>query len=347
MKSFIRKRLVGVALILALTCFLGVTSAQAGLVAKVKHFVFFIDQSGSMYMHHDTLHEVKMVMAKRLIKGISQLIPDWDYTGALYLYAPFEEIQAPETYDQDKFARSFSKIKDEQEIFGRMTPLGAGLRALDHALANQSGETAVIMISDGEANQERENPFTELMRFRIDHLDCRFYVISFAEGKKDRAFLENFAKAANGTLIEASDLLDKDYAIQEFVNDVFLEEIPDKPPAPRVISVPGLRAVSFGRGGSEVSAEVKSVLDEDIAILRSYGDDPIVLEGHTDSKGSDERNQVLSERRAFSVRDYLTGRGISKDRIKTIGYGMLKPVATNDTEAGRALNRRVEIKVVK
>jgi outer membrane protein OmpA-like peptidoglycan-associated protein len=69
------------------------------------------------------------------------------------------------------------------------------------------------------------------------------------------------------------------------------------------------------------------------------------VEGHTYSKGSDEYNMDLSNRRAAAVRDLLVQRGVAQNRMEVIGYGKSMPVATNDTEAGRQMNRRVEIKI--
>jgi outer membrane protein OmpA-like peptidoglycan-associated protein len=69
----------------------------------------------------------------------------------------------------------------------------------------------------------------------------------------------------------------------------------------------------------------------------------VAIEGFTDSTGSEERNQVLSEQRANAVREALLEMGISPGRITTRGYGKSLPVASNATEAGRQLNRRVEI----
>ena len=67
------------------------------------------------------------------------------------------------------------------------------------------------------------------------------------------------------------------------------------------------------------------------------------IEGHTDSTGSDDYNQALSQRRADAVAMALEGRGISADRIQAVGRGKSAPVAGNDTAAGRQQNRRVEI----
>lgn len=77
--------------------------------------------------------------------------------------------------------------------------------------------------------------------------------------------------------------------------------------------------------------------------LKQYPKHTVLVEGYTDSVGSNELNQELSEQRANAIRAALVARGISSDRISTRGYGEAFPVASNDTEANRQLNRRVEI----
>jgi outer membrane protein OmpA-like peptidoglycan-associated protein len=88
------------------------------------------------------------------------------------------------------------------------------------------------------------------------------------------------------------------------------------------------------------------VLDTVAATLGEYNKTVIEVAGHTDSVGSDTYNQQLSERRANGVAAYLSGHGVDRTRIVTIGAGELHPVATNDTDEGRAQNRRVEITIV-
>ncbi len=79
------------------------------------------------------------------------------------------------------------------------------------------------------------------------------------------------------------------------------------------------------------------------AFLEKYPQRKVMIEGHTDSRGSDSYNQALSERRADAVKTALVDMGISGERVTTRGYGESSPVATNDTAAGRQMNRRVEI----
>ena len=79
--------------------------------------------------------------------------------------------------------------------------------------------------------------------------------------------------------------------------------------------------------------------------FQRYPDETVSVEGHTDNVGSPEYNQGLSERRAYSVRDYLASQGVTPSRISAIGYGEARPKSSNDTPEGRQLNRRVEIHI--
>jgi outer membrane protein OmpA-like peptidoglycan-associated protein len=87
-------------------------------------------------------------------------------------------------------------------------------------------------------------------------------------------------------------------------------------------------------------------LDKVAEALKSQGEDKkIVIEGHTDSRGKDDFNQGLSQRRAEAVRSYLVSRGLDADMVQALGKGELEPVADNKTAEGRANNRRVEIEI--
>jgi len=90
--------------------------------------------------------------------------------------------------------------------------------------------------------------------------------------------------------------------------------------------------------GPKYAAEIKKVAD----FMGEHPDYKVVLAGHTDSVGAEAYNQKLSEKRAKAVADVLAGYGVSEDKISTVGYGELKPIATNKTKEGRAQNRRVE-----
>ena len=107
------------------------------------------------------------------------------------------------------------------------------------------------------------------------------------------------------------------------------------------------RTILFDTGKSSIKAESTSVMVDIIQILNEYPTAKFTVEGHTDSVGGESTNQKLSEARANAVRDFLIDKGIGADRLTAIGYGEAKPIATNNTRAGRAQNRRVEINLIK
>ena len=101
--------------------------------------------------------------------------------------------------------------------------------------------------------------------------------------------------------------------------------------------------INFDTDSAVIREESKQTLERIVSVLKSKSDWQMTIEGHTDSTGSPAHNQTLSEKRAQSVSDYLTGAGIAATRLKAAGFGASKPVAGNETELGRAQNRRVEL----
>ncbi len=107
------------------------------------------------------------------------------------------------------------------------------------------------------------------------------------------------------------------------------------------------KTILFDTGKSTIKAASTGVFVDIITILNQYPNSKFTVEGHTDSTGSASLNQKLSESRANAVKDFLVEKGIDASRLSAIGYGKDKPIATNNTAAGRTQNRRVEINLVK
>lgn len=101
--------------------------------------------------------------------------------------------------------------------------------------------------------------------------------------------------------------------------------------------------ITFSSGSANIEQSFLSVLDSVVLVLKEFDKTLVVVAGHTDSSGSDTLNQRLSEGRAQSVSTHLNTAGVIADRIEVIGFGETQPVASNDTPAGKELNRRVEI----
>lgn len=119
---------------------------------------------------------------------------------------------------------------------------------------------------------------------------------------------------------------------------------PPPPPAP-VTETVVLKGVNFCFDCDALSNEAKSILDGDaMAIVKHHPNATFEVAGHTDAVGSDRYNQNLSQRRANSVRAYLVEQGVDGSKMTAVGYGETQPVADNSTPAGRAENRRVELR---
>jgi OOP family OmpA-OmpF porin len=146
-----------------------------------------------------------------------------------------------------------------------------------------------------------------------------------------------------------------------FLGHIFLDPTPEPtlpPPPPPPLATPTpapmpaakkrivLRGVNFDFNSAELRPDSGPILDQAVAVLGENSDVLVVVEGHTDNIGNDEYNQALSVQRAEAVFRYLVNRGIAPERLRTEGHGESRPVATNDTEQGRAQNRRVELRVM-
>lgn len=133
---------------------------------------------------------------------------------------------------------------------------------------------------------------------------------------------------------------------------------PAPPPAPQAEPAPVapepkrivLRGVNFDYDKSNIKSQFVPILDEAAQTLKDNPDITVSVEGHTDSIGSDEYNQRLSERRAQAVKQYLVSKGIDASRLSTAGKGEQEPISPNtkdgrDNPEGRAMNRRAELKI--
>jgi OOP family OmpA-OmpF porin len=106
------------------------------------------------------------------------------------------------------------------------------------------------------------------------------------------------------------------------------------------------RTINFALGKSSFKADAYPTLKAITAILKEYPKANFIVEGHTDSTGTNKNfNQLLSERRAKKVVDYLVENGISAERLASAGFGEDNPIESNMTATGRAANRRVEVKL--
>jgi OmpA-OmpF porin, OOP family len=331
----------------------GAAGASAQCAPKVDNFFIFVDQSGSMYMRYIKLNLVKMVAAKQLIAQMDQMIPDLGYKGGIDLFADFEEVYPLTVYKPGAFTSSLGAIKDERKIFGRQTPTKEGiLELLDKAIRDKVvGPTTVIMLTDGMASAGQD-PLGVVRKIVAQYPRVAFHVISFAQPdakdpraikgsglnikdeQKGKSTNQQLASLGHGIFVEADSIFNNKVAMQTFVNDIFCAR-------EKII----LRGIQFDFDKYNIKPEYEPILDEAVAQLKKwiYPNYKLVINGHTDAKGTSEYNMKLSQNRAKSVLDYFASKGIPASKMKAVGHGFKDPIADNKTEEGRALNRRVEL----
>jgi outer membrane protein OmpA-like peptidoglycan-associated protein len=115
------------------------------------------------------------------------------------------------------------------------------------------------------------------------------------------------------------------------------------PAGPKEIIV--LTGVNFAFNSDKLTPGSRAILDKQVAKIKASPGMKVQVAGHTDSIGSDAYNQKLSEKRAKAVMDYFIAQGIPASQLSSVGYGKFRPIAPNDTEEGRAKNRRVELHI--
>jgi outer membrane protein OmpA-like peptidoglycan-associated protein len=122
---------------------------------------------------------------------------------------------------------------------------------------------------------------------------------------------------------------------------------PPPPPPPPPLAPPVFDNIYFDAKKTNINPTGAKALDRNGMILKENPQINVVIEGHTNSEGSEKANQILSEKRALSVKKYLQDKfNISEKRMTTKGYGETRPIGDNKTNEGRAKNRRVEIRAV-
>ncbi|MBF8222093.1 OmpA family protein [Halomonas sp. 328] len=158
---------------------------------------------------------------------------------------------------------------------------------------------------------------------------------------------ERGAAIGAGTGAAIGGLLCADRTPEPVAEPAPMPEPAPEPEVPEFEPVVLSSEVNFAFDSAELTPAARHTLDDvALRLTRSSPDVRVHIAGHTDSTGSAQYNQGLSQRRADSVRDYLISRGVEGSRLVARGFGEERPVASNATDAGRAENRRVELDVL-
>ena len=314
-------------------------------IRTADNFIILFDSSSSMkeFVNKGT-KETKYDVVKKILGERQRMLPDLGYNAGLYLYTPFQEVYPMAPYDSAKFAAAIDNLPAEPK--GR-TPLAEGIREIGPVLEKLSGKTAVFIFSDGTFDHlpDVKLPEDHTRELAEQHNVC-FYMISSATKGQAEKRLTDMAKAnACSRVIPIEAFVNNPGYMTGALYTVKASAVVETTTEARIA---GLKAQdgNFAFNKSDIRPEFQSELDEVGKFLQNNSNAYVMLVGYTDSIGSEEYNLDLSHRRANSAANYLTANhNIDRNRIVVNYYGEANPIASNDTDEGRAQNRRVEVAV--
>ncbi len=326
-------------------------ATASGEVRVIDHVILIVDASGTMT--DEALIPEARAISRTLVAGMPELsVPAKgapEYKASLIGYGGGERIAYPhEVFERVSLGITAEKIRP----LGAppTTPMASVIGEAAGSLEGQRGDAALVIIGDGIASSPTAAvEATRSLVAGYPDAVC-IHTVHTGDSAEGRALLEQLAglsKNRCGSFRRAADV--KDVASAErFEREIFLAkgDLPEVAAPAEPSACQGrivLRGVTFQLDRAALRDESKPVLDFAAEQLRGCKDRRIVVEGHTCSLGSDAYNLGLSDRRAAAVREYLLQQGVEPSQLSTRGVGEADPTATNDSEDGRAQNRRVEL----
>ena len=328
-------------------------------VSSVDNFLIILDASSSM---DDTYNgNKKFIVASEIIKHLNQTLPELGQNAGLRSFGHNPKVSDKLTvlfYGMEKYTqKGLNEKLDLISSAGGTSAMHMALTGAGQDLDNFSGKTAVIIISDGQEAMSLESPITlKAAQALKDQMgaDLCFYPIFVGDNEKGVVLMEEIAKISQCGFVTKADNLMTGSGMGQFVKDVFLTQKPmvqapapiavaPKVAAPVIEKVWVVDEAYFDFDKIIIKPAGFDFLDKVVDVLQSRPELFVKIQGHTDSIGTKAYNDVLSLRRAEAVKAYLTDKGIDKSRLSCEGFGFSKPVESNKTAKGRALNRRVEL----
>ncbi|MGR3218782.1 MAG: OmpA family protein [Candidatus Anammoxibacter sp.] len=349
------------------------TEFQSGdYETKVDNLVIILDASSSMeltYRGNVNYGSSRFVVAKDILMRMNSTMPALDIKFAFVtfghdIFKPFKKtdiVYGLTNYSQDVLNDALNNTRSPEGN----SPGGIAIKNVEDILKTTTGNNAVIFISDGEKLSNKPLMRVRKLKDMFGDRTCFYsiFVGNKAEGKK---LLKNLAQEMKCGLSVTVDEIASGKDMADFVKEVFLtkrtrydsdgdgvyddeDQCPGTPEG-AIVDFRGcwvVKGVKFAYKKWNVKPEFNSNLDNIVDILVINPDLSIRIEGHTDNIGSKKYNINLSGKRAQAVKDYLVKMGIDAKRISVKGLGLAKPIATNSTDEGRAINRRAELVPIK
>lgn len=306
-----------------------------GVHAKVVDgILFLVDQSGSMYQKHAATGVEKIEMAKKAMVRLNAAIPQLGYQGGVCALSPNAAVVAPGAWDAAQVQEKVYAIRNNGNIYGRMTPLGKSFTAAGKVISQLPAKNAVVLFSDGQENLGPD-AVASLNALYAANPGMVMHFVSLADHKDGQATLKKLAALKPGSLlVDGRAIIDTDEAVEKFVTTAFYNETL---PSTRVV---GTHPIFFQTAKYNISKASAARLDALADVLKTRRDLKIYLEGSADVRGGVKYNVTLSDNRANAVKQYLVNKGCDASRIIIRGVGKSSEYPSLQS------NRRVDIMVV-
>lgn len=340
--------------------------------SKVDNFVVILDTSYSM--NHKYGQKKKIEIAKEFLSAMNQTLPELKYNGALITFGHDDSIMldyGPTQYSTSGFGSALNATKAPSG--NSSFPLTTAIKAAMGDLRSSQGQVVVIIVSDGENMDQTPVKAAKALKGEFGDRLC-IYTVLVGNNPAGEALMKQVAAAGECGVSASADGFKDSGDMGDFVKSVFLAKAAPMVVAPKPIDSDGdgvtddldkcpntpkgatvdargcwtyAAVVMYDFDSAEIKSEAFPMLGEAVLILKENPEIKVEIDGHTDNRGSAAYSMNLSERRAKAVMKYFVDNGVEAQRLTTKGFGLTMPAASNDTEQGRAKNRRVELTPVK
>ena len=322
----------------------GPVAVPAAKIRTTDKFIVITDASLTMFKrgHFDEARALTQSLVRAMPERSAPARNPGSYDASLIAFGGRERVGT----GLDAFNRgALDAAAGDLEPIGSLTPLHKVINEVSMALDGKSGRAALVIFSDGLPDDEDRAIATAQSLAKTYPGDVCIHTVQTGSDAEGSAFLKRLSSVTPCGSSRMASVVSSASSMSDLSADVFLGPAPA---LPQVAAAPCstrivLRGINFAFDSSEVSDDDALILDTAIHQLTACPDARFSIEGHTDSIGTPEYNQGLSDRRAETVRRYLIRGGIDAARLSARGIGEENPVGDNQTRDGRAQNRRVSL----
>jgi len=325
--------------------FITKTVATEQLVKTADNAIILFDASfATMKAKYRDTEMTRYDIARKILEETNEYLPDLGYNIGLYSYTPWNPLYPMQRYDREKFAEALKALPTEP-VFGEKQ-LQKALLEIDPVLEGLSGRTIVFVFTDGRYVKAPGMEPVSLGEELARKYPVCFVVVSTADDRITEKILERFASVnACSRVVPFEAFIDRPEYITGALYEVKAATDVVTTTETRVVGAK-VDNVLFDFDKSDISAEYHEPLNKLGTFLKDHPASYAVIAGYADNSGGLEYNYLLSRKRAESVAEYLRNNfDIAQDRLVTLFYGVINPIADNKTKEGRRMNRRAEIAV--